>query len=130
MILKRKRYNYLDMLSLAYKSAPVCTVIDIIQSIIRALFPAVTIFATANFVNTAIRVYNGEMNVGALFVPTLWLALLVAYERLAENLENFLRTWRDINVVNRLTPGLAILLPKFPKCFMDSCGLSGESLWL
>jgi len=58
MVLKRKKYSFSDMLTLALRTSPLYSINYALGALVDALLPTVSIFVTAYFINTAIAVFN------------------------------------------------------------------------
>ena len=69
MLLKRKAYGYLDMLTLAFETAPLLSALSAAMQILGALLPAVQVFATARFVNAAIAVFQETAEMSDVYGP-------------------------------------------------------------
>ena len=120
MILKRKKYSYIDMLTIAIKVTPVYTCITLLHAIVSALIPVITIFITANFINTALAVYSGEVPVSAIYLPTVWLAVVMLYEKVAGIFLEFVNVGRSINIRKKLVPELTKKIACFEYRHMEN----------
>lgn len=80
MILKQKKYNYLDMVTMSFKISPFYSIIFAIKVIADALLPTFTIFVTANFINTAIEIFEKSANISAIYKPIAFFAGIMIYQ--------------------------------------------------
>ena len=73
MILAGKKYKLFDVLRLAFMASPVCACLHLVFSVVHAVMPtAAMALATANFVDTATAILNGERQHDDIYLP-LWI---------------------------------------------------------
>lgn len=104
MLLKQKKYTYRDMITLSFKTSPLFSIIFAVKSIIDALLPTFSIFITADFINTAIAVVNGESFLSEAYRPIALLITIALYHSLINVLMNFLNGRRQIIFRQKLMP--------------------------
>ena len=76
MPLAKKEYKSYDVLILALKASPVCTVLKFLLSVTQSIMQtAVMAVATANFVDTAAEILNNVRPQNDIYLP---LVLLLA----------------------------------------------------
>lgn len=77
MTLSKRHYKLFDVLRLTFQASPICVSFHILLSFIHALMPtAATALTTANFVDTATAILQGDSQYNEIYMP-LFLLLLV-----------------------------------------------------
>ena len=66
-----KKYTAWDYIRIPFMSCPGCTLIIGINRIVSAFIPSLVVLITANFIDTAIAVFNGEKSFNAIYLPIL-----------------------------------------------------------
>lgn len=80
-ILKDKKYNYLDFISIPFSICPKTMLVKMIYSIINAFIPAISVYITANFVDSVIAYFSG--NEKERFISQLFMLIgIVAFQYL------------------------------------------------
>jgi ABC-type multidrug transport system fused ATPase/permease subunit len=103
-LLKQKKYGYPDMVTMSFKTSPVYSIIFAVKNIVDALLPTLLIFITADFLNTAILVYNNEAGVSSVYKPVAFLAAAMLYDALINVLMNLIECNRNIYYRKKLVP--------------------------
>jgi len=106
MLLKKKQYGYLDMVSLPFKIGPFYAIAEAAQTISSALLPTAQIFITAYFINTAIAVYQGDAVFSNLYMPIALLSINMVYGLFIGAVMNVFDTYREAHFRNKLMPAL------------------------
>ena len=96
MLLQKKKYGNLDMLTLSFKVSPFYSLIFAVQRIASALVPTFLIFITAHFINTAIEILNKTADMRSIHVPIILLASVMVYNVLIGVLMNFINCKANI----------------------------------
>ena len=104
MLLKQKKYGYVDMITLSMKTSPMYSCIFAVKSIIDALLPTFTIFVTANFLNTAIAVYNKETDISSVYRMVAFLAGMLMYNMISSIFMDLINCNRNIYFRKKLVP--------------------------
>ena len=104
MILKQKRYGYPDMITMSFKTSPFYSLIFTAKYIADALIPVFAIFITANFINSAIAVYNKQADISSVYIPVALLASIIVYNTMIGNVMGFIECRRNIYFRKRLAP--------------------------
>jgi ATP-binding cassette, subfamily B, bacterial len=81
-ILYAKKYNLFDLVTINFIATPWFCVLSIVFMIIDALMPAVQIFITANFIDTAINIFKGIKEYNAIYLPLILIILTIFYRYL------------------------------------------------
>jgi len=104
MLLQKKKYGILDMVTLSFKVSPFYSTVFALQRIISALMPTFTIFITASLINTATAILNKTADISAIYVPIILLASVVLYRILIEVLMSFVNCKANIFYRRKLRP--------------------------
>lgn len=81
-----KRYSIIDYLIIPFRVCPIYTLIIGINHILSALEPVATVLATAKFVDTAVDIFNGKQSYSRIYLPLIYLMLIISYEQLNRTL--------------------------------------------
>ena len=92
------------MLTMSFKSSPVYSIIFAIKNIVDALLPTLSIFITADFLNTAISIFNNETDISSVYRPVAFLAGIMLYYSLIGVLMNLIDCSRNIHYRAKLVP--------------------------
>jgi ATP-binding cassette subfamily B protein len=84
-ILEARQYKFRDMVLLFFKVSPFYWTISILNRLLGAAKPTITIFATAAFIEAALAVGRGEKQLPAVFLPILILMGVMVYSTLVQN---------------------------------------------
>ena len=104
LLIQNKKYGYRDMAALSFKVAPVYSTVYAVKLIIDALTPTLSIFVTANFLNSAIAVYQNEAHISAVYLPVGLLIGIMLYNTLSWVVMNFINSRRQISFRNKINP--------------------------
>ncbi|MCL2814049.1 MAG: ABC transporter ATP-binding protein/permease [Oscillospiraceae bacterium] len=104
MILKQKKYGFFDMIIMSFKTSPFYSVIFASKYIADALIPVLSIFITANFINSAMAVYNKQTDISSVYTPVALLAAVMVYNAAIGTIMNFIECRRNIYFRKKLTP--------------------------
>ena len=104
MLLKQKKYDYPDMITMSLKTSLLYSVIFAVKQILDALLPTLSIFITANFLNTAIAVYNKEMDITSVYKPVALLAAIILYNAIVGVVVSLINCNRSIYFRKKLAP--------------------------
>ena len=104
MLLKQKKYGFPDMITMAFKTSPFYSVIFAIKYIADALIPVLSIFITANFINSAMAVYNKQADLPSVYIPVALLTAVMIYNATINTVMNFIDCKRNIYFRKKLTP--------------------------
>lgn len=104
MILMKKKYGFRDMIIMSFKTSPMYSIIFTVKQIIDALLPTLSIFITADFLNTAVAVYNKEADISSAYRPVVFLALIMLYNTLIGVLMSLIDCNRNIYYRKKLAP--------------------------
>lgn len=86
-----KKYNLLDLIILPFKVCPFLVLLQIIEKVIFALIPSLTVMITANFINTALSIFDQRKAFAAIHLPLILLVLITAYGYINDVLMSFIR---------------------------------------
>ncbi|MDR1803291.1 MAG: ABC transporter ATP-binding protein/permease [Treponema sp.] len=103
-LLKQEKYGYLDMVTMSFRTSPLYSIIFAVKNIFDALLPTLLIFITADFLNTAISIYNNEAVLSSVYRPVAFLAATMMYDALIDVLMNLIECNRNIYYRKKLIP--------------------------
>lgn len=89
IILNNKSYKLSDFIKLPFVICPFYTLIKIINKVLQALISPMQVLIIANFIDTALKIFNGQAQRNSIYLPLLLLMLTVAYSYLHEHLMSF-----------------------------------------
>ncbi|MCL2774234.1 MAG: ABC transporter ATP-binding protein/permease [Oscillospiraceae bacterium] len=104
MLLKQKKYGFPDMVTMSFMASPFYSIIFATKYIADALIPVFSIFITANFINSAIAVYNKQTCISSVYVPVVLLTAILIYNTTIGTIMNFIECKRNIYFRKKLTP--------------------------
>ena len=104
MILKCKKYGFSDMITMAFKTSPFYSIIFTAKYIMDALIPTFSIFITANFINSAMAVYDKQANISSVYIPVALMAAIMLYNTIIGTIMNFIECKRNIYFRRKLVP--------------------------
>lgn len=77
-----KKYTLLDYLRIPMQSCPVCTLIIGTNRIVSAFIPSIMVLITANFIDTAIAIFQGSLPFGKIWMPIIFYMLVIIFTHL------------------------------------------------
>lgn len=106
-MLKKRKYKLLDLIRLSFYIAPIWTTILLVQQILGALMPALSVLVTANFIDTALAIVNQEQDSGAIYLPLFALTGIILYQWLMGDVRKYIDS--RIIIATRRTYRIAII---------------------
>lgn len=104
-----KKYTVWDYIRIPFMSCPVCTLIIGINRIVSAFIPSLVVLITADFIDTAIAVFNGEKDFSAIYLPILYYMLVVVFQNLNYTLVyGFINIRYDMAIYHNVRSELAL----------------------
>ena len=91
MKLKTKPYRLWDYIAISLRCAPVVTTLMLLRRFLVGVTPALKILTTALFVDTALAIFAGDAESGAIFRPLLYILLLLIWGQLTDVLGDMLQ---------------------------------------
>ena len=104
MLLKHKKYDFPDMITMSFKTSPFYSVIFAAKYIADALIPVASIFITANFINSAMAVYDKQADISSVYIPVALLTAIMVYNTTIGTIMNFIECKRNIYFRKKLIP--------------------------
>lgn len=89
-MLRDKKYNIFSFVNLCIRMAPLQCLSIFAYTLVMALMPAYQTLTMANFVNTAMSVFSGEMSYSAIYLPIILIICYIIYTNLAPAILNLL----------------------------------------
>ena len=108
MLEKPNKCGFWDMFYIPFRVTPLYTTIFAILNLISALLPTLLIFVTAEFINTAILIFNQEAERSAIFVPVAVLTGVMVYNVLIGIVMSVLDTYRNNKIMTVAVPALQL----------------------
>ena len=99
IILKNKTYKLIDFIKMPFVICPIYTLMKIINKVLYALISPMQVLIIANFIDTALNIFNGQAQRNSIYLPLSLLMLTVAYSNLNEHLMKFV----NLNLKMRMT---------------------------
>ncbi len=84
--LQPKTYNWMYLLRLPFECQPVCTIIVVLQKLITGLVNVLWILVQASFIDTALRVAQGQAGIEAAIPWLIYMILIIIWKRMGYNL--------------------------------------------
>jgi len=107
MTFSKRTYKSPDVLRLVFQGSPVYTVLHVLLSFIRALMPtAATALTTANFVDTAAAILQGERPHDDIYLPLLLLLLVLGVYTTIDSVVQLISARIRLHLQRRLIPAV------------------------
>lgn len=74
-----KKYTLFSLINIPFKISPGCTLVIIINRIIKALLPSFTVLVTAYFVDTALSIYQNQASYNRIITPLILYMVIILY---------------------------------------------------
>lgn len=98
MIIQARKYSLLDTIKIPLKFTPVSAIFVIIQMVLFGIISTVQVVVTANFIDNAVSILQGELEMGRIYPSLLAVVGLIAYTWLFGELLKFARTRMQLGV--------------------------------
>ncbi len=106
-ILEKRKYRFYDMVLLYFRTSPFYWSVSVLNRLLAAAKPTITIFATAAFVDAAINVGKGIQPLSSTYLPIIALLAVIFYSTLIQNiLMRYITARRIIYTRKKLMPQL------------------------
>ncbi len=79
---RSKKYYIIDCIAISFRVSPLYTIIIAADHIISALLPALTVVTAANFIDTAVNIFNGFKHKPEIYPSLIGLILIILYDQL------------------------------------------------
>lgn len=97
-ILKPKTYGLWDFIRISFRAGPPESFVKILDKLISAVLPALQVLVTARFVDTAVGIFKGTMDVKQIYLPLGFLAAIVAWPLFWSNIMRIIDEKRYIRL--------------------------------
>ena len=104
MILKKKKYGFIYMITLSVKTSPLFSAIQFIYMVFGGLFPMFTVFVTAAFLDAAAAVYNNTADMSAVVKPAILYGLMMLYQSVINTFMDLVNCRANIHYRKKLMP--------------------------
>lgn len=91
-----KKFTELTCFKLCFQSAPILTMLTIINTILLCIIPAINIFATAKFINSAVELVTKSKSLTTIISPICLVVALTGYIYLEQNISAII--WLKISL--------------------------------
>lgn len=83
MKIENREYKMWDFIKIPFSISPGMVILRVLfDKIIYALIPSLQVLATASFIDTSIKIFNGQAEKSQIILPIISIILLVSYEYL------------------------------------------------
>jgi len=107
MVLTDKKYKTIDILRFTIKASPVCAFLHMLLSALHAIMPtAAMALATANFVDTATAILNGERVHNEIYLPLFLLLLVLGIFTTVGSLVQLISARISLNLQRKFKPAV------------------------
>ncbi|GGF99230.1 ABC transporter [Paenibacillus albidus] len=89
---KPKEYKTLDYLILPLRIIPAQTIYAILITILNSLIPAYQTLVIANFINTAMDIFNGKTDYSSIYLPIVLIMCFVMFTNLVPSITQIIDT--------------------------------------
>ena len=107
MTLEKRTYNTFDLIGLAFKVAPFWAFVLLVQQLLGAFMPALTVLVTANFIDTALAIVTNGQATASLYPPLLALGSILLYQWVMTDVSKYINS--RILIATRRTFRVAIV---------------------
>ena len=105
LILIQKKYKTIDILWISFKIEPFFVVLQILLAIVQAAIPtAVLALSTAFFIDTALDIFNGNVDASSIYLPIFLLILIISIKSIISSLPNTFSTKISLRLDQKLMP--------------------------
>lgn len=91
-MLRAKDYTTWDFLIVHLRLVPLQTIFSILITILNSLIPAYQTIVIANFINTAVEVFNGSVEYSAIYLPIVLIMSYVVFTNLIPSITQIMDT--------------------------------------
>ena len=102
MKIENREYNLRDFIKIPFAVSPGLASLRVIDKIIYALIPALQIVSTALFIDTAVSIFNEQMNLNKIIFPLVCILLLIAHQYVNFALMGFIKSKMDIKLTEAI----------------------------
>lgn len=89
IILKNKTNKVIDFIKIPFVICPAYTLLKIINKVLYALISPMQVLIIADFIDTALSIFNGQAEKSSIYLPLSLLMVTVVYFYLHDHLMNF-----------------------------------------
>ncbi len=98
MRIENREYRLWDFFKIPLIISPGMTSLRVTDKVVYALIPSLQVLATANFIDTAISIFNGQAERGKIVLPLIWILLLISHQYITFALMGLVRSKMNINL--------------------------------
>lgn len=86
--MKSKQYTLLDFIVIPLKITPLWTIVRILNEVVSGLIPAFQVMILATFVDTALAIFGGKAEIGAIYSCLWGVFFIITYMNIQRTLMN------------------------------------------
>jgi len=102
-----KEYNLMDFIKTPFKVGPGLFLVKLINQIISSSIPSIQVLVTASFIDTAIAIFNGNMEYNRIFIPLTGLMLIIIYQYLNSSLISYVNLKLEMSLTEIIRTEIA-----------------------
>lgn len=96
-----------DFISIPFTVCPVLSTVKVLNQILSSLLPSLQLLVTADFIDTAIDIFNGRAERSSIYTPLILLMLMVAYSYLSWQLMSFINLKAEMKLTREYRSAVA-----------------------
>ncbi len=101
-MIQNKNYNLFDFIRIPLTVTPVLAVVRMVDKVFYALVPSLTALVPADFINTAQKIFAGEVQRGKIYLPLFLFILIMAHQYVDYALLTFVKTKMNMRMNEEL----------------------------
>ncbi|NLZ82759.1 MAG: ABC transporter ATP-binding protein, partial [Clostridiales bacterium] len=102
-----KEYNLMDFIKTPFKVGPGLLLVKVVNQIISSIIPSIQVLVTASFIDTAIAIFNGNMEYNRIFIPLTGLMLIIIYQYLNSSLISYVNLKLEMSLTEIIRTEIA-----------------------
>ena len=96
--IESREYTLGDFFRLPWAVSPGMALLRVVDKIIYALIPSLQVLVTADFIDTAIDIFNGQAEKSRIIMPLAGILLLISHQYITYALMGLVKTKLDLNL--------------------------------
>jgi ATP-binding cassette subfamily B protein len=97
-LLKSGKYNLFDFIYITFQVTPIFSFIYIIDKLIKAVIPALQVLVTASFIDKAVKIFEGKLDIRDLYISLLFLILIITFQYIDSVFMNIIKSKLSIKL--------------------------------
>lgn len=120
VLIPGKKFLLWDFVIIPLQICPVHTSVKILSKILSALMPSLQVFVTADFIDTAIKIFNEKSDYNDIIPPLILLILIILYSNLTGSFMAFLNEKYDIKMTEHLRGSIVEKRARLQYCHIEN----------